>query len=230
MSLILDALRRADAERVRGAVPGLHTPQAAPPVARPEAPSRLPFVLTAAVLGSAAVVGTAAWWGQRGTVAPGPAVVATAPAPVPAPAPAPAVVEPPQAPPPAAPTPPAPAPAPLSLPAPAPPVPPAPAPAPAPRPAAVVQAEKAPPAAAASAALPARVPLLQDLPPAIRQQLPQLSVAGASYSADPAYRMVIVNGQVLREGDEAAAGVVLESIAPRQVVLRGQGRRWAVGY
>ena len=217
MSLILDALRRADAERVRGAVPGLHTPQAAPPVARPEAPSRLPFVLTAAVLGSAAVVGTALWWGQRGTVAPRPAVVATAPAPVPAPAPAPAVVEPPQAPPPAAPTPPAPAPAPLSLPAPAPPVPPAPAPAPL-------------PAAAASAALPARVPLLQDLPPAIRQQLPQLSVAGASYSADPAYRMVIVNGQVLREGDEAAAGVVLESIAPRQVVLRGQGRRWAVGY
>ena len=74
------------------------------------------------------------------------------------------------------------------------------------------------------------MPLLQELPAEVRQRLPQLSVAGASYSANPAYRMVIVNGQVLHEGDEAAAGVVLESIAPRQVVLRSAGQRWAVAY
>jgi general secretion pathway protein B len=68
------------------------------------------------------------------------------------------------------------------------------------------------------------------LPDAVRQQLPALAFSGATYSANPLYRMVIVNGQVLHEGDTAALGVVLEKIEQQQAVLRFRGYRYAVGY
>ena len=247
MSLILDALRRADAERERGAVPGLHTPQPMPPVAPGPVSVRTPVIVAALVVCAAAAGGGAAWWHLRTPAGTTPAVVSVAPvaAPLPAPAPAPAVI--------AAPVVAVPAPVPVPLPAPAPtPVavaetpPPArkteapvaaakpatPARAALPPPVQAPTPEPAPPAPVTPAApvAPPRPPLLLELAPATRQQLPQLSVSGASYSADPAFRMVIVNGQVAREGDAVANGVVLESIAQRQVVLRGLGQRWAVPY
>lgn len=214
MSLILDALRRADAERSRGAVPGLHTPQAMAPVALPAAlpaaRSRWPGLVAAFVAVGGLLALGAAWWHGRVLVAPVARVVV-------APAPAPVVL---------------PLPAPVPLPAPA--VVPEPAPAPLAAPAPVRKVEpvvpKPAPAVPRAVVAPAAVSLLQDLPAAVRQLLPQLTVAGASYSANPAYRMVIVNGQVLHEGDEAVSGVVLESIAPHQVVMRRQGQRWGVSY
>lgn len=215
MSLILDALRRADAERERGNVPGLHTPQPVVSAAVPAGGARAPVVLLSVLAGAVFAGGVAAWWHWRESAG-APAVVAVAPVAVPAPAPAPApaaVVEP---------VVPAPALAPkraevVRLPsAPRTPAPvPVPAPVPAPVPVPVT---------------PARIPTLQELSPGARQQLPSLAVSGASYSADPAYRMVIVNGQVLHEGEQAANGVLLESIAPRQVVFKGLGLRWIQGY
>ena len=70
----------------------------------------------------------------------------------------------------------------------------------------------------------------QDLPEAVRQQLPALRVAGATYSADPRLRMVIINGQVQQEGERVAPGVVLETIRPKEVVLRAQGYRFTEKY
>jgi general secretion pathway protein B len=70
----------------------------------------------------------------------------------------------------------------------------------------------------------------QDLPENVRQQLPALTVAGATYSENPRYRMVIINGQVVQEGDAAAPGVVLETIRPKEVVLRAQGYRFTEKY
>ena len=70
----------------------------------------------------------------------------------------------------------------------------------------------------------------QDLPENVRQQLPALTVAGATYSENPRYRMVIINGQVVQEGDTAAPGVVLETIRPKEVVLRAQGYRFTERY
>ena len=64
----------------------------------------------------------------------------------------------------------------------------------------------------------------------LRQQLPALAISGATYSENPQYRMVIVNGQVLHEGDTAAPGVVLEKIRQKEVVLRTQGQRYRMGY
>ncbi len=224
MSLILDALRRADAERERGNVPGLHTPQPTVPAAVPGVGARTPALVLSVLAGAVLAGGVAAWWHWR---QPGdaPAVVAVAVAPVAPPAPVSALV---------------PAPVPVPSPSPAPAQVTAAAPVVAPKKVESVRPPVAPPVPvpmpvpAPSAALasvePARVQLLQDLPAAVRQQLPALAVSGASYSADPAYRMVIVNGQVLHEGDQAANGVLLEAIAPRQVVFKGLGQRWGQGY
>ena len=67
-----------------------------------------------------------------------------------------------------------------------------------------------------------------DLPPAVREQLPTLQLAGVTYSANPLYRMVIVNGQVLHEGDQAAPGLVLERIEPGRTVWAFRGYRYAL--
>ena len=87
------------------------------------------------------------------------------------------------------------------------------------------------PATAAPAAAPAPDAVRrQDLPENVRQQLPALTVAGATYSENPRYRMVIINGQVVQEGDTAAPGVVLETIRQKEVVLRAQGYRFTEKY
>ena len=67
-----------------------------------------------------------------------------------------------------------------------------------------------------------------DLPEAVRAQLPSLKISGVTYSANPAYRMAIVNGQVLHEGDQAAPGLVLEKIEPGRTVWSFKGYRYGV--
>jgi general secretion pathway protein B len=49
-------------------------------------------------------------------------------------------------------------------------------------------------------------------------------------SPDPAARMLIVNGRLLREGDSVASDLVLERIALRSAVLRWRGQRIEVRY
>lgn len=99
MSYILEALRRADAQRQRGAVPGLHDQVGGAPTPPGEAPPRLTLlgmVLAAVVMVLAGATG--AWWWAAGRVpldppaapmaqtAPAPAAVLPAP-PLPDPAP-----------------------------------------------------------------------------------------------------------------------------------------------
>lgn len=67
-----------------------------------------------------------------------------------------------------------------------------------------------------------------ELPEALRTQLPALKVTGATHSNHAAYRMAIVNGQVLHEGDQAAPGLVLERIEPGRTVWAFRGYRYAV--
>ena len=144
MSYILDALRRADAERERGRVPGLHTQvppsrTTEPPAARGARPSRGPLWIGLGVL-AAAIAGIAWWLMRDGASAPPPGPVTQAPSSAPAFQP-----EPPPAPPPRMGVAPAPAPAapvqPILAPQPPPPAPsaapvraPPPPPAPPPRP------------------------------------------------------------------------------------------------
>lgn len=273
MSYILDALRRADAERGRGAVPGLHT-QAAPTSGASSMPGQAGpinlWFVAAGVVGAAALAAGGTWWALR-PQAPA-VVVAAAPA-----VPTPAAVAPPVAAP-TPPPPPVPAPEPAPAPAPAPMAPPeprsadkrpadkrsaAPQPPPRERERPVASVVVTPPAAARAPAAeqpvrprsPAAAPAPQapaapaprpspdagvapppaspvfaqgDLPEALRTQLPALKVTGATHSNNPAYRMAIVNGQVLHEGDQAAPGLVLEKIEPGRTVWSFKGYRYGV--
>ncbi|MDB5849759.1 MAG: hypothetical protein JWP29_3511, partial [Rhodoferax sp.] len=95
---------------------------------------------------------------------------------------------------------------------------------------AVSAAPAAPAAPAAQAAAATRIFSVAELPEDVRQQLPKLAINGGTYSTQAAYRMLIVNGQVLHENDEPAPGVTLETIRPKDVVLRFKGYRYSLGY
>ena len=71
---------------------------------------------------------------------------------------------------------------------------------------------------------------LADLPADQRAQLPRLAVSGASYSQNPAHRMLIVNGTVVQEGQEIAPGLTLERIGPNEAVLNHRGLRFSIAY
>lgn len=74
------------------------------------------------------------------------------------------------------------------------------------------------------------VPALAELPESLRRELPALSTSGAMYSDTPANRMLIINGQVLREGDRIAANLVLEQIQLKRAVLSYKGQRFGINY
>ena len=75
-----------------------------------------------------------------------------------------------------------------------------------------------------------RILALDELPADIRAELPKLSITGSAYSENAAHRMLIINGQVMREKDEPASGVVLEQIQPKGAVLRYKGMRYLLPY
>ena len=238
MSYILDALKKADAERERGAVPGLHSqPQGQigedDEAASPRTVSPAMWLAAGAGICLILVLG----W----QLASRPSVPATEPA-------SPAVAE---ASPPLSPTlPSAQAPTPTSgsaLPVQAAPEPPAPSIPPlATRPAQPVASRTAtntaappsaaPPSAATTkpAAQPAptatRIPTASELPEDIRRDLPPLTIGGAMYSDTPSSRMLIINSQVFHEGDQPYQGLVLEEIRLKSAVFNYRGHRYAVNY
>ena len=61
---------------------------------------------------------------------------------------------------------------------------------------------------------------LAELNPAQRAELPPMAIGGAIYSDQPSSRFVVINGQVVREGEAAAPGVVLERIGPKSALIR----------
>jgi general secretion pathway protein B len=219
MSYILEALRKADAQRERARAPGLH---AHPLAAAPTAPARswrAPALTGALVaLGGVAVL-FAAWRLSMDESAvpvqqPSEPAIAAAPA---APPTAQAAAAQPAPPEPAAAIVPA-APEPIPRPAETE------RPAPAHRTAA--PAPQAEPGPAPAAVSPAPAPMAAAAPPGA----PKLAVTGGVYSQNPAQRMLIVNGQVFNEGSEVASGVRLEEVRPKQAVLNFQGQRFTLPY
>ena len=94
---------------------------------------------------------------------------------------------------------------------------------PAPTPAAATAAKK--PAAPQPAE---RVPLLAELPDDLRRQVPAMVIGGSVYSPQPASRMLIVNGQVYREGSPVAPELQLDQIGTKAAVFSIRGKRFEV--
>lgn len=242
MSYILEALKKAQAERQLGSAPTIHAPAQSYAAPAAQGAGRR---YAAIGVGAGVLIALAALWWTRQAGAP--VVVAQAPAPavVPAPATAPAPVAPVAA----ATAPPAAAPAARPAPAPAAPTPaaapvakqaaptaPAPAPEPAPKPrealpARVADVPPAPPVIAQAAA-PAEetVRTLQQLPEAIQREIPKVAFGGYIYSPDPAERLLLVDKMLRREGEEVAPGLVLERLLPKAAVMNYRGYRYRVAY
>lgn len=248
MSYILDALRKSDQLRRRNAAPTLLLGQVT--AAAPKQPALLAYGLLALVLlGAGIAIGWLRPW-QPAAVVPAPAArSAKLPEPGPSPRPAlqsdtaplPAPELQAQNPAPAAQTVPVPALAQL----------PAPAAAPAqPRATAAVGSERrgeerqsAPPKAAGGVSKKAAVPepalstgggaagaapvpsamTMAELPVAVQQELPSISVSVHAYSGKPADRLVDINGRLLHEGENVAPGLKLEQITPDGMILSYKG-------
>jgi general secretion pathway protein B len=86
--------------------------------------------------------------------------------------------------------------------------------------------------AVASAPPPAATPVYarEQLPPDIRAELPNLVVGGSIYSPSPAARSVIINGRIYRENDALNPELVLEQIQLKAAVLRYKGYRFEIGF
>lgn len=232
MSVILDALRKSEAERQRGRAPGLFVEQVAPPSRRRRRPAWI-FVLPALL-----AAGIVAGWFLRpqtngptvaavpvnlppaDTAMPVPELPTTAAAlPArPVPAAGDSLVPPPQLLPPEPPLPApvstapaaaAPVPAPIASAPPAPEAPPAPLPV---EPTAALSVEP-------------QLPRLADLPAAERATLPPLKLSMHVFADEPAQRFVILDGRRQGEGASPADGVVIEEIRRDGVLLSANGRR-----
>jgi len=219
MSYILDALRRSQAERERGQVPGLDARPAAV-AALAAGPSGQRWRRGAAVAAAALALAFALLWGWRMLRPTAPEAV-TVHGPKPEPAAVPAVV-------------PSPLPRLDKLPVPAPPPMPVVVSAPPAAPSVTVTTVVPPvpaavlaPASRAAAAAPAATPWAA-LTPAQRRELPPLVMGGSIWSDNALSRFVIVNGQVVREGETAAPGVVVERIEPKAVLMRWRELRLEV--
>lgn len=90
--------------------------------------------------------------------------------------------------------------------------------------------EKARRVAPSPAASKETIASLQELPPEIRQHIPPLTATGYIYSGNPADRSVLLNKRLLREGDQVAPGLTLEKLLPDSMVLNYQGHRFRVEY
>ena len=223
MSYILDARRKADAERERDPARGIHAQPVTLSVPPDQSgPGGHLWLVGMALIAVAALLAAAMWW--FGWFArPGPPALAAATAP---PVASIAKTAPAFTPPSTLPTP-----ATEVMP-PAPPALPAPPPSGAPpareafRAATAVTAYPPIPAASASD----RLLSLAELPADVQRDLPKLAITGGVYSPTPTQRLLIVNGQVLNEGAEAAPGILLEQIRPKAAVLNFRGYRYGVPY
>lgn len=75
---------------------------------------------------------------------------------------------------------------------------------------------------------PANVATLGELPPAIQREIPPLAISGSMYSTNPADRMLLVDKRMLHEGDEVAPGLVLDRVLPKGAILRYKGHLFRV--
>ncbi|TFW10749.1 hypothetical protein E4L96_22660, partial [Massilia arenosa] len=74
------------------------------------------------------------------------------------------------------------------------------------------------------------LPTARELPEAVRQSLPQVTLGGYIYATNPADRLVLIDKALRHEGEEIAPGLTLERLQPRYAVLNFRGTRYRVAY
>jgi general secretion pathway protein B len=62
-------------------------------------------------------------------------------------------------------------------------------------------------------------------PESMRNALPVMSITVHAYSSKPEDRLVSINGQLLKEGDTLAPGLILEQITPEGMIFDYRGKR-----
>ena len=254
MSYILDALKKADSERERGAVPGIHAQQVPHMAVAARPAGNLKLVLWL-IVGLLTVIVAALVWRMSPTAQTPPVQVAATPLPSPI-RPAETGAPTPVAQPPAVPATTPNAASPVATPAKTePPSKAEPAAKPgakekmamsapaakgasvaagAPKAETKVAAKAGAPKAGASAAdtttAETRVYTLPELPDDVQRDLPKLTISGGTYSANPAQRLLIVNNQVFLEGSQPVPGLTVEQIRQNAAVLSFRGYRYRVAY
>jgi general secretion pathway protein B len=217
MSYILEALKKAQAERQLGTAPTLHAPTLQTAEQAAGGHRRKPMVLALLGMGVVILVLLAIVLRPGQQSQPEAAQQAAAPAAkLPPKAPRPdLVLKATQAE----------APAPVPLPPPVATITPQPRPQPAaePAPAAAVQ----PPSKAAPEE---PVMNLRDLPEPIQRSIPQIAVGGYIYSKNAADRLLLIDKVLRHEGEEVAPGLTLEKLQPREAVFNFKGYRYRVPY
>ncbi|USX25656.1 general secretion pathway protein GspB [Oxalobacteraceae bacterium OTU3CINTB1] len=224
MSYILEALKKAQAERQLGNSPTLHAPTLQS-MDRSSAAARLKKPLLLVIVAMSVVIAALLFIVLKPAAAPADApaapvfatqtpvqVVADNSAPLPAPVAA--------LPPPVATLTPAPRKHadPQTMPA-------------APAPAANANPSAAPPAPSKPAvAFEEPVQNLRDLPEPIQRSIPQVAVGGYIYSKNPSDRLLLIDKVLRREGDEVAPGLKLEKLNPKEAVFNFKGYRYRVPY
>jgi len=253
MSYILEALKKAQAERQLGNAPTLHAAQPVVPALPASAASRKPLLVGLGAGALVVVAGAVLLW--RSAPAPATPVAAVASAPPVAGSPAagsPAAGSPvvanslevsaPPAPPQEVRAPQSrvasPTPAPVAVRAAPQAVPAAPS---TPAVAAVRTPTAVPTPAPVAATAPARtpapaaapedsLPYLQQLPESVQREVPRVAFGGYMYSANPADRLLLVDKALRHEGEEVAPGLILEKLLPRAAVMNYRGVRYRVSY
>ncbi|MET0264622.1 MAG: general secretion pathway protein GspB [Duganella sp.] len=228
MSYILEALKKAQAERQLGNAPTLHAPTLRAGTQAQQGVKKNTWLMVAALGAMAAALAVLAvlLWRPAASPASSPAASPSeSPAAVLAAAPAALQPEPSMSAPEAAR-------APLPLPAPVAALPPpvattttAPAPA---APAPAVLPAAAAPAATATSVEP--VLNLRELPEPIQRSIPPVVVGGYIYSKNAADRLLLVDKILRREGEEVAPGLLLEKLNPKEAVFNFKGYRYRVPY
>lgn len=242
MSYILDALKKSDQQRQRGATPTLQAAQLT--VAAPRRPMLISYGLPAAVLlATGIMIGwLRPWQAQRllpAPTPPGTEAVAAKPIPVSQPAPAP-LTAPPEMPGKTAQGLPAPNPARAgqAVPTAVASKPNSPAPANSGAPSSGTPSPESSAAAAPIADNPARpdvvVPQqkalrIDELPVQIQREIPAMTVQLHAYSSQPSERIVYINSTRLLEGEYLMPGLMLEQITPDGMIFSYKGYRFQHG-
>lgn len=71
---------------------------------------------------------------------------------------------------------------------------------------------------------------LRELPEPIQRAIPAVAVGGYIYSSNPADRLLLVDKVLRHEGEEVAPGLVLEKLQAREAVFSFRGYRYRIPY